>query len=285
MKQPPETAQRGVALIAVLWLVAAMSLITAGIVQSVRTEIRAVGLQRHAVIANGLADAAILLALQTLHAQQQEPSTSMRLVPVQFEGVAYTVSVWPLNGLIDLNQAAPALLADMYQYAGGLNPEAALARAQATIATRQLASDKGVARGFGAVEDLLTVPGMTYDLYAKLSGLVTADLKGGSGRVNPMAAPPGVLVVLVGGNLARAADLAAKRDVDSTVMDTSFFKPEFIELASTRSLEVLVNVDLFSGAAMQKVWHVYWGTDPRTRLPWRQLWSQQSIKPLAKSAY
>lgn len=272
------TAQRGVALIAVLWLVAAMSLIITGIVQSVRSEIRTVGLQRHAIVANAHADAAILLTLQSLHAQKKDPLNTIQVIPVQFEGVVSPVIVQPLNGFIDINNATPLLLAEMYRYGGGLNPVAAQALAQATVELRQVKNAKGIAQGFDSIEDLLRLPGMSYDLYAKIIGLVTPDLRDGTGRINALAAPIGVLQVLTGGDVARAATLMALRNSNASVMDTSFLKPEFIEMASSRSLKLLVRVDLPDGGTAQKSWHVYWGEDPRSGLPWRVLGTQQSMQ-------
>lgn len=267
--------QRGVALIAVLWLVAAMSLIITGVVQSVRGEIRTAGQQRQIVIASALADAAILLALQHLHASQKEPPKTLQSIPVQFQGKTTEVTVQPLNALIDINNAGLLLLADMYRYAGGLNAEAAQIMAQATINTRQLKSAKGTLQGFDAVEDLLKVPAMTYDLYAKILELVTADLKEGSGRINALAAPLKVLQVLTSGDVARAAAMSVQRSADPNVMDTSFLKPELIEMASSRSLRVQVETELPNGGSLHKAWHVYWDTDPRSGLPWRVLSSQQ----------
>ena len=270
--------QRGVALVAVLWLVAAMSLIITGIVQAVRGEASSAGLQRHAVIANALGDAAILLALQNLQAQQKEPDNTIQRLSVSFEGQTLEVSVQPLNGLIDINNAGVVLLAEMYRHAGGLSPGAAQTLAQATVELRQSKSAKGAAQGFDAVEDLLRVPTMTYDLYAKINSLITADLKEGSGRVNPMAAPAGVLQVLIGGDVARAAVLAAGRSADSKLMDTSFLKPELIEMASSRSQRLEVRVGMAGGGSALRTWHVYWGADPRSGLPWRVLGTQQTIR-------
>lgn len=269
-------AQRGVALIAVLWLVAAMSLIVTGVVQSVRGEIRTAGQQRQIVVASALADAAILLALQHLHASQKEPLNTVQLIPVQFQGTVTQVKVQPLNALIDINNAGLLLLADMYRYAGGLSAEAALTIAQATIDTRQAKSAKGTLQGFDSVEDLLKVPTMTYGLYAKISGIVVADLKDGTGRINAQAAPLEVLQVLTSGDIIRAAAMSAQRGADPIGMDTSFLKPEIIETASSRSLRVQVETALSSGGSFRKAWHVYWGTDPRSGLPWRMLGSYQS---------
>lgn len=267
---------RGVALIAVLWLVAAMSLIITGVVQSVRSEIRTAGQQRQIVIASAMADAAILLALQHLHASQKEPLTTLQLIPVQFQGKVTQVTVQPLNAFIDINNAGPLLLADMYRYAGGLNAEAAQVMAQATINTRQLKSQKGTLQGFDAVEDLLKVPAMTYDLYAKILKVVTADLKEGSGRINALAAPLEVLQVLSSGDAARAAAMSAQRGADPSAMDISFLKPELIEMVSSRSLRIQAETELPGGGLLHKAWHVYWDTDPRSGLPWRVLGSQQS---------
>lgn len=274
-------APRGVALIAVLWLVVAMGLIVTGLVQSVKGELRTVGLQRQSVVANAHADAAILLALQHLHAQQKEPGASIQAVAVQFENQDSSVAVIPLNGRIDINNASVALLASMYRYAGALNDAAAQNLAQATVERRQIKTARGQAQGFDASEDLLQVPGMDYDLYAKLTDLVTADIKQGSGRVNPLAAPVGVLQVLTGGDVARAATLLASRDANPSGMDTSFFQPEHIEMASSRSLRLQVQIDLPDGSVAQRAWHVVWATDPRSGLPWRVLGVQQSLaRPL-----
>ncbi len=278
----PGVAQRGVALIAVLWLVAAMGLIITGIVQAVRSEVRTVGLQRQALVASALADAAILLVLQNMHAQQKEPPSSIQTIPVQFEGRTSEVSVRPLNGLIDINNANVVLLADLYRHAGAMSPDAAQALAQATIEARQSRSAKGLVSHFEAIEDLLRVPGMTYDLYAKISSLVTADLQTGSGRVNALAAPVGVLQVLTGGDIARAALLATRRDADPNLMDTSFLNPAQIDKASSSSLRLQVRVGLPDGGSLQKTWHVYRSADPRSGLPWRVLGTQQSMQRAAQ---
>lgn len=275
--------QRGVALIAVLWLIAAMSVITAGIVQAVRGEVRTVGHQRQSAVAGALADAAMLLALQSLHVRQQEPLSTIQTLPVEFEGIHFDVVVQPLNGLLDINNAPVALLADFYRYAGNLPPEAAQALAQATVQTRLRKNAKGGAQGFDAIEDLLGVPQMTYGLYAKIFSMVTADLKESSGRLNPMAASATLLEVLAGGNGARANDLAAKRDLNPNQMDASFLKPDYIETTPSRNLRLQVNVRLPDGGEVRRIWSVYWGADPRSMLPWRLLWSR-SILLAADSA-
>lgn len=270
--------QRGVALIAVLWLVAAMSLIITGIVQAVRSEARIGGLQRHALVASAVADAAILLALQSMQANKVELPKALLLMPVQFGGQSFEVAVRPLNGLIDLNNASLVLLVELFRQGAAVSPDVAQALAQAVVDFRQTRSAKGRLQGFDAIEDMLSVPGMTYDLYAKIKDLVTAELRNGSGRINPMVAPLGVLQVLTGGDAARAASLAATRDADPNLMDTSFFKPDQIEMTASSNLQLQVRVDVPDGGVVQKIWHIYWGSDPRSGLPWRVLGSQQTMQ-------
>ena len=108
--------------------------------------------------------------------------------------------------------------------------------------------------------------------------MVTVDLKEGSGRVNALAAPPGVLRILTGGDIARAAVLESRRSADPAAIDTSFLKPEHIEMTASRSLRLQVQIDLPGGGVSVKAWHVYWGEDPRSRLPWRVLSTQQSLQ-------
>ena len=70
--------------------------------------------------------------------------------------------------------------------------------------------------------------------------------------------------------------MVAQRSAGFNVMDTSFLKPELVEMASSRSLRLQVEIELPNGGSLRKVWHVYWDTDPRSGLPWRMLGSQQS---------
>lgn len=270
-------SQRGVALIAVLWLVAAMGVIIVGVVKSVRGEIRTIGLQRQSLMANARADAAILLALQALHAQQKEPGAAVQTISVAFEGQTNLVSVTPLNGRIDINSASPSLLVDLYRYAGGLSSEAAQSLAQGTVERRQTKNVKGLSQGFDANEDLLQVPQMTYSVYVKLADLITADVQQGNGRVNPLAAPLGVLQVLAGGNAARATALLSSRNANPSTIDVSFFKAEHIDMASSRSLRLQVQLDLPQGATTVRAWDVYWGAEPRSGLPWRVLSTHQVL--------
>ena len=267
----------GMALIAVLWLVAAMSIIISGIVRTVRIEAQTVGMQRQTVVASAKADAAILLALQHLHARQKAISRHLQTLPVEFDGTTYEVLVAPLNGLIDINTASASLLADLFQFAANVSQQEAQTLAQATLSSRRLKNAKNIEQGFESIADLMRVPGIDYGIYDKVRQLVTVAIKGGSGRVNPLASPLSVLTVLTTGNDARANQFISQRDAAPDNVDTTFFKPDSIDMSASTSLKLQVDVELPDGTLLQKDWHILWAADPRSSLPWRVLGTHQML--------
>ena len=107
----------GMALIAVLWIVAALSIMISGVQTSVRSEIRIVGAGRQALEAVALGEAAMHMALQDLAASKER--SARRLARDYFyAGRGMQVELIPLNGLIDLNKAPRDLLAALYEQAG-----------------------------------------------------------------------------------------------------------------------------------------------------------------------
>lgn len=268
---------RGMALIAVLWLVAAMGLIMSGVVQSVRKEARTTGMQRQIAVAKAHADAAVLLALNKIQVMPPDARSIVQSIPVQFQDMAVTVRVQPLNSLIDLNSASQAMFLDLYRYVIGLEPAVAASLAQATVNTRDAKNSKNAVRGFASVEDLLAVPGMIYDHYAKIKNLLTVDIRSGNGRIYPVTASFGVLLVLTGGDGARAAALIAQRKNNPNLMDTSFLKPDLIEMTSSSAIQLQVDADMPDGSMLQRTWIVNRVEDTRTGLPWRVLGTSHAI--------
>ena len=129
MNRPYHHGERGLALVAVLWLVAALSLIVTGLVASVRSETRLVSGAREGVVAGAAGDAAIHLVLQGMAAEPQ-PVSRLAQVQVPYRGLAIAVEVMPLNGLIDINQAPKGLLAQLFAVAGKVSPDVARNLAQ-----------------------------------------------------------------------------------------------------------------------------------------------------------
>lgn len=79
---------RGVALIAVLWIVAAMAIAVTGMAHAVRNEIRTVAAARSGVETQALGEAAIALAVQKMLAQR----------PFQTAGLRWMSLPWPDPG-------------------------------------------------------------------------------------------------------------------------------------------------------------------------------------------
>ncbi len=275
---PQQPRPRGMALLAVLWIVAALSLIAVGLTRSLRDETRSVALARQQVQAQALGDAALQIALQALMASRQ-PLARVATTDVTWQGVPIHVELMPLNGLIDLNMAAPPLLTRLFTVAGGLAPDAAQALAQAVVQTRQRDAH-GASQRFEAEEDLLRVPGVEYDLYARLAPLLTADLRG-SGRVNPMAAPLGVLAVLAGGNLAAAQQIAAARDAGQVGIDTTALDASLIDSAPSRRLRATAHVPMADGAAVQVARSVDLDGRSSDGAPWLTFRLVTSVQPAA----
>lgn len=276
---PRRVSAGGMALIAVLWMVAALSVIATGMLHTVKGEIRLAGHQRQTVIAGALADAAIRWVLQDVSARKPVLVRPVYIDVPLLGGVVRT-EVRPLNGLINLNHAPEPLLAALFQHAAGLPQADSAQLAQAVVQSRKRPDPQGRPEGFDAPEDLLRVPGISYALYATISPLVSASLRG-SGRVNPQAAPLPVLVVLAQGNAALASQLAAARDNDPLPMDTTRLNPAFLDASAAAAIQVAARVPLADGGHLLKTWWVGLSAAAQTGLPWQLLETRQHIEPPA----
>jgi general secretion pathway protein K len=272
----PRSRQCGIALVAVLWIVAALAVVVGSVSRSVTQEVRGVSLARQSVAAQALGHGAIRLALQELVARPAKPLaiTSSR---VSYRGLEIFVRVSPLNGLIDLNEAPAALLAQVFVHAGGLPAERAAALAAAAVQARSIKDTRGVAIGFESKEDLLQLPGVDYTLYAKISRLLTADLKG-TGRVNPMASPESVLTVLSAGDSATAARISSQRDEGRVGVDTTTLNGEFIDSNMTQRFHLQARVQLSGGRWLLVSQTVDLGGGSGG-MPWRTIHAEHALEP------
>lgn len=266
---------RGMALVAVLWIVAALSLIVGGLVSTSRAEIRQVGAAKEVVLAEAYGVAAINQVLQELLLQ---PAGIPRftVVPTQFEGVRIPVEVIPISGFINLNSAPQPLLVQLFVVAGGLSPDAANALAGQVMEVRQLRDSSGRQVGFDSPEDLLQLPGVDYPLYARLASLLVADRQG-AGGVNPLAAPPDVLWVLAGGNRALADQIQAARAVAGGSVDTSSMDPGLLNQTAGNRYRLVARVPLADGRWLLSIRGVDTGAGVRDGLPWRIFASERRI--------
>jgi general secretion pathway protein K len=257
---------RGLVLVAVLWLVAAVSMIATGMMQVVKNEANVTGRMRDSVTASAWGEAAMQVALQAIAASGKTPDRAMQ-EQVSYAGVSMLVRAAPLNGYIDINKAPVELLAQMLQTAGGLAQPQANQLAQAIVDVRSKPGPGGKVGLFETAEDLMQVAGVDYPLYAEISRLVTTDSRG-SGRVNPLAAPLQVLRVLSAGNDAAVAHFAAGRDAGQPGVDQSFMNGAWLDAAGSSALELEALVPLMDGSTI-RVQRRYTLGKSNDGLPWR----------------
>ncbi len=264
-----QSKKQGIALLAVLWMVAALSIMLAGLQQVVRGEVRIAGQVRTNAVSTGIADAAILLTLQALDVDKGRPIKSVQTKSVSVFGTEITVQTIPMNGLIDLNNASESLLSDAFRYGGEVAEQEAQRLAKAVVAARIVGGSRNASTQFHATEDLLRVVGLDYNVYARLKNCLTVDIVG-SGRVNPLAASLRTLVVLTKGDHARAQQLFDARLSSPESMDTTSLTAAHLEMSPTNSLLVSAKIATQQETRLVRNWRVRLFS-PAFGLPWRVL--------------
>ena len=233
--RPPRAGSQrresGMALVAVMWMVAALSLLVSSLIYATRAEIRSVQQLRDATDATALGDAAMQLAALDLHREQGEANRWQRRA-YRFDGHEVAVTVVPSGGLVNINRADMELLTDLLVHAGGITPQQA-DRLVSEISLRRKrnppvgldddADRKDVVRAarrqsrFDVIEDLLGVPGFPLELFDTIQSFIT--VRSPSGTVDPQAAPPGLMGVLAAGDAGTAERFLERREADDPAKD------------------------------------------------------------------
>lgn len=261
--------QTGMALLAVLWMVAALSIMMAGVIHVVRGELRIVGNARLDVVNTALADAAIRVALRDIGVNKDKGIRFAQNRSVSIFASEIKVLAQPLNGLVDLNNAGAGLLSDVFHYGGEEPRSLADSLADEVVQMRNQKNSQGESVRFHAVEDLLLLTKLGYSTYAKIKSIVTADLNGG-GRVNPLAASLDTLRVLAKGDVELARQLYASRFSNPEFMDTTRLTATHIETASSSRLAIQAIIRLDDRTSFMREWRVDVAASAHG-LPWRVL--------------
>ncbi len=228
-------AQRGIALIAVLWVTLLLGLMAASFLRETRI---AVNLVRGAIAdarAEALADAGIQQAMLALMSPGMAGTSAADRLDFSFtlDGGTVRVRIQDEAGKVDLNRASEEVLAALLDHIGGSPGEAP--RLAAAIADFRDSDQEKRSNGaedpdylaagkpLGAkdapltvIDELQQVLGMTPELYARVESLVTVQ----SPRrdVDVMTAPPELLRALPYVTEALAQQLLAARASDSQGM-------------------------------------------------------------------
>lgn len=244
----PSRANAGLALVAVLWIVAALSVLVTGLVATSRADLRGVYNLRAVVEHTALGDGAITLAAARMLAEPApEPA---RLFEFQIDDRPLGVEVLPAAAFIDLNLASPELLRDALRYGAGLAEQDAQVLAERIVDWRDLDEDalpNGAenpayeaagspfrARNgpFESVDDLIQVLGVSLELHDKLRGLLT--IHSDSAGVDPRYAPPAVLTVLAAGNADAVDRVLAARLKNDPLTDMTGLTQKHLTTATGR---------------------------------------------------
>jgi len=272
-----------VALAILVWFLAGMSILVAGIVYQARMDIKLAQLQIGQAEAQAAGDGAIQLAMAELMIREQEGEfhgQGIQSSEVFVGDMSVTVRIVPVTGLVDLNLASEELLELLFADSVELGGGQALARnvvewrspeggdAADTAGWNELGGSPRKGR-FEAIEDLLLVRGVNRDIFEHIKDSVYVAQQGQAG-VDWRSAPVSVLAMLNSGDEESAIELAHSRALDSQAdvsvpsgMNTLFQEEQ--PLAIFR-IDALVKVD---GMNYQRRRWVDRGQSGADGLPWR----------------
>jgi general secretion pathway protein K len=270
--------QRGFALVVVLWVLALLGIIAASFLRDNRAEVRVTYNLLENAKAEAVADAGVQRAMLGLLDQDEATAWRADGTPYAFalgEGDA-SIRMWNEAGKIDLNNASEEVLKGLLMAVGMKQDEAARVVDVVTDFRRpgsarssfggQSADDTATGPRVGpfeAAEELMRVPGITAELYERLSPAITVY---GRSQVDVTAAPPLVLQVLravmpdrldrlIAARQANIGQLSRPRTVTVTV------------IARTAGGGLFVREAIIQRAA---------GPQPFRVLAWRQRWSESA---------
>jgi general secretion pathway protein K len=222
-------AQRGVALLVVMWACTLLAILLGGYAALAHTEGLQAGYQFQQTRAHYAAEAGVMRAIYALQAPNvhERWTADGRVYPFVFEDAKVAVSVVSESGKVDLNAASPDVLANLFRNAGVDAPHAS-AIAQAIVdwrsfpmtpqqVTQRAAVYAAAGRDyaprsapFASVEELQMVLGITPALYQVVAPYVT--IWSGRASPDPSTAPLLALASIPPGiNLQQAAAMIAAR--------------------------------------------------------------------------
>jgi general secretion pathway protein K len=209
--------QQGVALAIVVWFIAGMSLLVAGMVSHVRVDTQLAQLHVARAKATSAGDGAIrlMLAERALRGDSAAGATAVSRGVYQLGGSTVSVSLYPAAGLIDLNTAPQPVLAALFLIVGQVSEGEANFLADNVVKWRRgaVGPDKSKARvhEFQAIEDLLRIDGMSRALLDAVRDFVVAG-KGSGSATDWALAPEALMPVLEKANPGELQQAYSRRE-------------------------------------------------------------------------
>lgn len=286
-------SQQGVALAMMLWFIAALTLLVAGMVSIAKTDVKQVQLHLQQAQAAAAGDGASFLAMQDLLLLQEAGEFKGRGIfrkDYVLGAQKVRVKIIPSTGLVNLNRASQELLAAVFERAAGLNTETAEEIAENIIVWRsasKLEEEEGlVARyeqegkagprngPFEVAEDVIQVLGVNRDIYERIADILMTSPSGQVG-IDPLSAPAEVLAV-VAGDVDIANDIITSREEvpfeDNGV--SADIPEEYITQGVNGLFRLDADVTMDDGKIYRRRQWVQWGRGGRGGLPWNVLRSE-----------
>lgn len=181
--------QRGVALAIVVWFIAAMGLLVAGMVYQAKLGTRAAQMHLAQAKVAAAGDGAIQLGLANL-VSREEAENGQRFRLGDLDAVVYLT---PTVGLIDLNRAPRELLGNLFS-AVGIPPGETAILADNVVQWRS-PSLAGPGRRIDSIESLLEIEGFDRVRIDAMRDLVSSGVSG-TGFFSPKHAPEAVRKII-----------------------------------------------------------------------------------------
>jgi general secretion pathway protein K len=208
------------ALLLVIWVLALLSLLAAGLTVAARSEAVLVRNREQSAQAQAIAEAGVSLAILSL--LEIDPAAQWRADGEERHfavgGGRVGVAVQDEGGKIDINQADEILLSSFFSQFVEPRTAADLASAIVARRTRRLGETTPAASVraalFATVDEVREVPGVDPPLFEQIAPFLT--VYSGQPRVNPLTAPRDVLLALPGAAPAEIDRLLAMRRSETT---------------------------------------------------------------------
>jgi len=284
--------QRGAALILVLWMVVALSLVVLACAQSARLYTQRVGIELERIRVDAALEAATELVLSRLVTDKELARRYSRL-QVQLGELEVWVEIVPSNGLVDVNVAPPAVLEALFARAGGLTQgEAAILASRvydfidsddepggvggAEIAQYRAAGAPVKPRNarLDDLTELRGVLGMTSELYATISPFLGIN---GQQRIALSSAPPALIDAISGQPGLGASLLATSAEMRASALPSGLMTDMFTAASSGTSQTIRLRA--FIQAHPERWWQREVWADLTTRPEGATPWTTRSVEP------
>lgn len=278
---------RGTALVLVLWLMAALSLLVLVSANSVRQQTQRISIDLERMRVESVLDVGIQLGVQKLMAEPNGERGYRRL-RMQLGENSLQLEVIPSSGLVDVNVASDELLQAFFERVGGLSPGEAtimVARVRDYLdpddepggvggaeAPQYRAAGRASGPRNGALDDLSElrmVLGMTSELYDIIQPFLGVN---GQARIRIDAAPPPLIDMLTGQQgLGERIHSSPPESRESELLSNP--AAEFFAAGTGRAgvIRVRASVQTHGGRWWQREAWVDLNARPDTLAPWTTL--------------